>query len=126
MREKLRFLGLAVHVETIAVAVAEPGGEGRSLGTIANREDSIRRFIKKLGSPEQLSISYEAGATGFVLYPPSYLPEIRRTVSGRMFSFCIQAARENAGLSIGKTAGLSGMEISEWAAEHKTPDGVLF
>jgi hypothetical protein len=68
MREKLRFLGLDVHAETIAVAVAEPDGEVRSLGTIANREDSIRKFIKKLGPPEQLRASYEAGPTGFVLY----------------------------------------------------------
>jgi transposase len=68
MREKLRFLGLDVHAETIAVAVAEPNGEVRSLGTIANREDSIRKFIKKLGSPEQLRVCYEAGPTGFVLY----------------------------------------------------------
>ena len=68
MREKLRFLGLDVHAETIAAAIAEPDGEVRSLGTIANREDSIRKFIKKLGSPEQLPTCYEAGATGFVLY----------------------------------------------------------
>jgi transposase len=68
MREKLRFLGLDVHAETIAVAVAEPDGEVRSLGTIANREDSIRKFINKLGSPEQLRACYEAGPTGFVLY----------------------------------------------------------
>lgn len=68
MREKLRFLGMDVHAETIAVAIAEPDGEVRSLGTIANREDSIRRFIKKLGSPEQLRACYEAGPTGFVLY----------------------------------------------------------
>ena len=35
MNEKLRFLGLDVHAETIAVAVAEPNGEVRSLGMIA-------------------------------------------------------------------------------------------
>jgi transposase len=68
MIEKLRFLGLDVHAETIAVAVAEPNGEVRSLGTIANREDSIRKFIRKLGSPEHLRACYEAGPTGFVLY----------------------------------------------------------
>ncbi len=68
MREKLRFLGLDVHAETIAVAIAEPDGEVRILGTIANREDSVRKFIKKLGSPEQLRACYEAGPTGFVLY----------------------------------------------------------
>jgi len=38
MREKLGFLGLDVHAETIAVAVAETNGETRSLGTIANRD----------------------------------------------------------------------------------------
>jgi hypothetical protein len=38
------------------------------LGTIANREDSIRKFIRKLGSPEHLRAYYEAGPTGFVLY----------------------------------------------------------
>ncbi|HZZ17464.1 MAG TPA: IS110 family transposase [Candidatus Sulfotelmatobacter sp.] len=68
MREKLRFLGMDVHAETIAVAIAEPDGEVRSLGTIANREDSIRKFIKKLGPAEQLRACYEAGPTGFVLY----------------------------------------------------------
>jgi transposase len=68
MNEKLRFLGLDVHAQTIAVAIAEPNGEVRSLGTIANREDSIRKFIRKLGSPEQLRVCYEAGPTGFVLY----------------------------------------------------------
>src|SRR5450759_2091619 len=68
MRVKLRFLGLDVHAETIAVAVAEPDGEVRSLGTIANREDSIRKFIRMLGSPEHLRACYEAGPTGFVLY----------------------------------------------------------
>lgn len=63
-----RFLGLDVHAETIAIAVAEPGGEVRSLGTIANREESVRKFIGKLGPAEQLRACYEAGPTGFVLY----------------------------------------------------------
>ena len=34
MEKKLRFLGLDVHAETIAVAVAEADGEVRSLGVI--------------------------------------------------------------------------------------------
>src|SRR5260370_36365620 len=68
MKEKVRFLGLDVHAETIAVAVAEPDGEVRSLGTIANREESIRKLVNKLGPVEQLRACYEAGPTGFVLY----------------------------------------------------------
>jgi transposase len=68
MKEKVRFLGLDVHAETIAVAIADPDGEVRSLGTIANRAESIRKLVKKLGSVEQLRACYEAGPTGYVLY----------------------------------------------------------
>ena len=68
MGETLRFLGMDVHAETIAVAIAEPDGDVRRLGTIANREESIRKFIRKLGPIEHLRACYEAGPTGFVLY----------------------------------------------------------
>ena len=65
---KVRFLGLDVHAATIAVAVAEPRGEVRSLGTIPNRPESIRKLVKKLGPAEQLRVCYEAGPTGYVVY----------------------------------------------------------
>jgi hypothetical protein len=65
--KKIRFVGLDVHAETITVAVAEPDGEVRSLGTIPNREESVRKLVKKLGSPEQLRACYEAGPTGYRL-----------------------------------------------------------
>jgi hypothetical protein len=65
--KKVRFLGLDVHAETITVAIAEPDGEVRLLGTIPNREDSIRKLVKKLGPPERLRACYEAGPTGYVL-----------------------------------------------------------
>jgi transposase len=68
MKEKVRFLGLDVHAETIAVAIAEPDGAVRSLGTIANRAESIRKLVKKLGAVEPLKACHEAGPTGYVLY----------------------------------------------------------
>ncbi len=64
----VRFVGLDVHAETIAVAVAEPQGEVRAVGVIPNRLESIRRLVKKLGPAEQLRMCYEAGPTGYVLY----------------------------------------------------------
>jgi len=64
----VRFIGLDVHAETIAVAVAEPDGEVRSMGVIPNRSDAIRKLVKKLGRAEALRVCYEAGPTGYVLY----------------------------------------------------------
>src|SRR5881398_2361549 len=68
MDKDSRFVGLDVHAETIAVGVAEPGGEVRSLGTIPNTPEAVRRLVKKLGPPETLRVCYEAGPTGYVLY----------------------------------------------------------
>src|SRR3989442_11346869 len=66
--KKVRFIGLDVHADTIAVAVAEPGGEVRSLGMVPNRPESIRKLVKKLGPVGSLRVCYEAGPTGYVIY----------------------------------------------------------
>ena len=70
MAKNTRYVGLDVHAESIAVAVAESGrdGEVRSLGTIPNRGESVRKLIKKLGRPQSLRICYEAGPCGYELY----------------------------------------------------------
>ena len=70
MGKTIRFVGLDQHAASIAVAVAESGrdGEVRSLGTIANRPEAIRKLVAKLGSPETLRFCYEAGPCGFGLY----------------------------------------------------------
>jgi transposase len=68
MPTKLRHLGLDVHAETIAVAVADPDGEVRSLGTIPNRPDPIARLVRKLGPATRLRVCYEAGPCGYALY----------------------------------------------------------
>jgi len=65
---KIRFVGMDVHADTIAVAVAEAGGEVRSHGVIPNRFESVRKLIRKLGPVQNLKACYEAGPTGYVVY----------------------------------------------------------
>jgi transposase len=64
----IRHIGLDVDSEKIAVAVAEAGGEVRSLGTVPYREESVRRLVKKLGPANRLRFCYEAGPHGYGLY----------------------------------------------------------
>src|SRR6186997_2072059 len=66
--KKVRFIGLDVHADTVAVAIADPGGDVRSLGVIPNRPESVRKLMKKLGPPASLRVCYEAGPTGYVIY----------------------------------------------------------
>jgi transposase len=68
MGKSIRFVGLDVHAETIAVAVAESRDHVRSLGIIPNRAEAIRRLLGKLGDLSTLKVCYEAGPTGYALY----------------------------------------------------------
>jgi transposase len=66
------YVGLDVHKESIAVAVAEPGrAEPVYHGEIANRPKSIAKLITKLSEAYEgglLQFCYEAGPCGYVLY----------------------------------------------------------
>jgi len=64
----IRFVGLDVHAETIAVGIAEADGEVRSVGSVANRPASVLRLVKKLNEGGAWKACYEAGPTGYALY----------------------------------------------------------
>jgi transposase len=70
MAEFSKYIGMDVHKETIAVAVADgEGGEVRYLGEIANRPTAVKRLLDKLQrGGERLRFCYEAGPCGYDLY----------------------------------------------------------
>ncbi|WBL15185.1 IS110 family transposase [Sutcliffiella sp. NC1] len=69
MKDTIKYVGLDVSKEKIAVAIAEEGrGEPRYFGMIPHTPEAIRKLIKKLGKPDTLYVCYEAGPTGYPLY----------------------------------------------------------
>ena len=70
MTKFTKYIGLDVHKETIAVAVADGrGGPPRYWGEIKNRPGEVRRLVKQLDGPgQQLRFCYEAGPCGYGLY----------------------------------------------------------
>jgi transposase len=71
-RRHAAYVGLDVHKESIAVALAEPGrAEPVYRGEIANKPKSIEKLIAKLSEAYDgalLQFCYEAGPCGYVLY----------------------------------------------------------
>ena len=70
--EYTTFVGLDVHKDTIAVAVAMEGEgkeEALSLGTIPSSPDSLLKLLKRLAvSHKRLKFCYEAGPCGYGIY----------------------------------------------------------
>lgn len=72
-----KFIGLDVHQDTIAIAIADeaPGKEIRFFGTIPNTNEALHSALKKIGQDgSQLRVCYESGPCGFVIY--RYLAKI--------------------------------------------------
>jgi transposase len=68
MEKSITYIGLDVHKNTIAVAVAESGlrSEVRDYGTIANTPGALKKLIAKLASTgHELRFCYEAGPCGY-------------------------------------------------------------
>ena len=64
----LRFVGLDVHKDSIAIAVAEGDGSVPALvGVIANDTGLLLKRLRKLGRESSLRCCYEAGPTGYGL-----------------------------------------------------------
>jgi transposase len=62
------FVGLDVHKESIAVAVAEAGrGASRFVGTTGPRLSQVLKALSSLGTPERTMVAYEAGPSGYGL-----------------------------------------------------------
>ena len=66
------YLGLDVHKDSIAIAMAEPGSKGelRLFGTITNDLDRLEKAlgrIRKAHPGALLEVAYEAGPCGFVI-----------------------------------------------------------
>ena len=59
-------MGMDVHQDSIAVAVAEADGTERPSGPIPNRPEALRRLVRRLGGPA--AFAYEAGPRGYAVY----------------------------------------------------------
>ena len=68
MEKSITYVGLDVHKNTIAVAVAESGlrNDVRDYGTIVNTPAALKKLIVKLASTgHELRFCYEAGPCGY-------------------------------------------------------------
>jgi transposase len=52
--KRVKFVGLDVHAETIAIAIADQDGEVRWLGVIPNREDSVRNWSERVPAASRI------------------------------------------------------------------------
>jgi len=70
MKQFIKYVGLDVHKETIAVGVAEPNAEEvRYFGQISNTPQSVEKLVNQLRKGgAHLSFCYEAGPCGYGIH----------------------------------------------------------
>lgn len=69
MKDGIKFVGLDVSKEFIAVGIADEGRDvPRFFGNIVNTPEAIRKLVRQLGKASHLEVCYEAGPTGYGLY----------------------------------------------------------
>src|SRR5260370_12071941 len=62
-QRSLIHLGMDVHKDSISIGILRPD-DSIDVERIFHDEESVRRFIARMGEPRQLTACYEAGPTG--------------------------------------------------------------
>src|SRR5204863_9720258 len=65
-QRSLTHLGMDVHKESISIGILRPD-DSMDVERIFHDEESVRRFIARMGEARQLTACYEAGPTGYEL-----------------------------------------------------------
>jgi transposase len=65
----IAYVGMDVHQDEIRIAAVESGsGELLREERIRNREDAVRKLMRRMGARHELRCCYEAGGCGYVVY----------------------------------------------------------
>ena len=65
-QRSLVHLGMDVHKDSISIGILRPD-DSMDVERIFHDEESVRRFIARMGEPSRLTACYEAGPTGYEL-----------------------------------------------------------
>jgi len=123
MRKDIRHVGFDVDSDKIAVAVAEPEGEVRSVGTIPHTGESIRRLVKTLKTNRRdamkLARSYRSGDLAAVWVPDAEHEALRDLVRAREVAKKDQLrARHRLGKFLLRRGLRAAAGMKSWTKKH--------